>query len=145
MVASFMFNNFIRFFAEGYLEIFFGSALNVYSLRMVDNTELISFLISCLFTIILFVFPFMWAALLYDKRKEIAGEHEVYLKRFGTIYEEFKWDHAWYWTQFYPIFFLRRLIFAWVLIVFEGYPEIQWNIFIASWIMVIQMLNLYRS
>ena len=135
-ISLFFFNNFLRFLAEGYLEIFFGSLLNVFSLRITNNADLVSFLISCIFLFILILFPFMSAALLYDKRKEIAEENSIYLKRYGTLYEEFKCDHAWYWIQFYPIFLFRRMVFASVLIILEGYPEIQWNTFIFLCVMV---------
>ena len=114
----------------------FGSILNVFSLRISNDTEIISFSLSCLFSALLILFPFMTAALLYDKRKEIADGNETYLKRYGTVYRDFKQDHAWYCLQFYPIFLLRRLIFASTLIILEGYPEIQWNIFIFSCITV---------
>ena len=116
--------------------MFFGSVLNVFCLRMTNDTEVISFIFSWLFLIILSLFPFMSAALLYDKRKEIADGNETYLKRYGTFYRDFKQDHAWYCLQFYPIFLLRRLVFASMLIILEGYPEIQWNIFIFSCITV---------
>ena len=136
LASSFIFNNFIRFFAEGYLEMYFGSMLNVFCLRVSNTTEIISFAFSWIFLIVLFLFPFMSAALLYDKRKEIASENKTYLKRFGTVYRDFKENSAWYCLQFYPIFLMRRLVFASMLILLEGYPEIQWNIFILSCIMV---------
>ena len=49
---SFLFNNVLRFIVEGYLEITFGSFLNVYSLRTSNLEETISFAISCVIVIL---------------------------------------------------------------------------------------------
>ena len=85
LFESFIFNNFLRFFVEGYLEMFFAAFLNVYSFRLGSTMELVSFCVSSLFTILLFVFPFMAAALIYDKQNELAT-NEKYAKLYGTMY-----------------------------------------------------------
>ena len=85
LFESFIFNNFLRFFVEGYLEMFFAAFLNVYSFRLGSTMELISFCVSSLFTILLFVFPFMAAALIYDKQNELPT-NEKYAKLYGTMY-----------------------------------------------------------
>ena len=136
IVSSFIFNNWLRFLIEGYLEIFFGSVLNVTSFSNKSLTELISFLFSAIFAIICFIYPFMSAALIYDNRKEIMKGNELYLKRYGAMYKNLKQDHSWYHLQFYPIFLLRRFVFVMFLILLEGLPEIQWNIFIFSSLLV---------
>jgi cysteine-rich repeat protein len=130
LISSYFFWNFIRFFTEGYLEISFGALLNVASFDMRSTTEICSLAISLTTLIMWILFPFMSFAFLFDKREAIKAENITYLKRFGTIYKDFRTDKEWYKFQYYPIFLLRRLIFAIFLIVFLDYPELQWNSFI---------------
>ena len=59
-------------------------------------------------------------------------DNDTYVKRYGTMFIHLKNDGCWYKLQFYPIFLIRRLIFAASLIILENIPEIQWNIFILS-------------
>ena len=127
ILSSYFFNNFLRFFTEGYLEITFSSILNIVA-RPIDSTaEIISLSVSFAIGIPMIIFPFMSAALLYDKSKEIEGGHEQYMKRFGTMYKELRLDREWYLFQYYPIFLVRRLIFVVFLIIMLSYPEIQCN------------------
>ena len=127
ILSSYFFNNFLRFFTEGYLEITFSSFLNI-AARPIDSTaEIISLSVSFAVGIPMIVFPFVAGALLYDKSKEIKGGHEQYMKRFGTMYKELRLDREWYLFQYYPIFLVRRLIFVVFLIVMLSYPEMQCN------------------
>ena len=135
IASSFIFNNFLRFVTEGYLELTFGSFLNVYSLRLGKTTENISFVVSAIFMLFLTLFPFFTFALIYDNRKNLI-ENEAYVKRYGTMFKHFKHDGVWYKLQFYPTFLVRRLVFAVSLIALENNPEIQWNIFILSSLLV---------
>ena len=115
----------MRFITEGYLEITFGTVLNV-AARPTDSTaEIISLSLSIFIVIPLVIFPFMSAALLYDKTKEIKEGNERYLKRFGTMYAELKQDKEWYCIQFYPIFLIRRLVFILFLIFMISQTEMQ--------------------
>jgi len=136
MISMYFFNNFLRFFCEGYLEISFGAILNSYKITDGSIPADISFYSALVISIICLIFPFMTAALLYDKRKEIANENEIYLKRFGTMYKDFDAKKHWSTTMFYPLFLLRRLGFVMLLIMLTSYPEIQFNIFILSSISV---------
>lgn len=131
IASSFIFNNLLRFMTEGYLEIAFGSILNVYSLRYSTTVELTSFVMSAVFALVCVLFPFMSFALIYDNRKNLT-KNEVYVKRYGTLFCHLKDDGCWYTLQFYPIFLVRRLAFVLSLIVLEGVPEVQCNVFIFS-------------
>ena len=135
IASSFIFNNFLRFITEGYLELIFGSFLNVYSFRLSSSPEKISFAFSAIFMLFLTLFPFFTFALIYDNRKNLI-DNETYVKRYGTMFKHLKHDGAWYKQQFYPAFLVRRLVFAISLIALEGIPEIQWNIFILSALLV---------
>ena len=136
IVSLFLFNFVLRFITEGYLELWFGTTLNIFAFNTGSTIEIISLWISWLFAIVIYLFPFMSFILIYDKRKEITEENENYLKRFGTMYENLKNDKGWEYLEFYPLFLFRRFIFVQLLILLEGYSEIQWNIFITSSLMV---------
>ena len=136
IVSLFLFNFVLRFMTEGYIELTFGSTLNLFAFKFSSTVEVVSLVLSGLLAVVLFLFPFMSFVMIYDKRRDIANEHELYLKRFGTMYENLKTDKGWEYLEFYPLFLLRRLIFVWLLIMLEGYSEIQWNIFITSSFMV---------
>ena len=72
LLAGYFFNNFLRFFTEGYLEVSFWASLNVSQFTSGSSLEIFSFGIA-VFTVILWVmFPWLAAALLYDNQKEIA-------------------------------------------------------------------------
>ena len=141
VIQSFIFNNCLRFLIEGYLQIFFWSVLNIILYSVIDSFDILSFLISVIFCIICFLYPFMSAALIYDNRKEIMKGNELYLKRFGAMYSKLKQDHEWFHLQFYPIFLLRRFIFVLNLILLEIAPEVQCNLFVLSSLLVGFLLN----
>ena len=77
IASSFIFNNFLRFVTEGYLELTFGSFLNVYSLRLGKTTENISFVVSAIFMLFLALFPFLTFALIYDNRKKFDRKRNI--------------------------------------------------------------------
>ena len=137
VVSSYFFNNFLRFITEGYLELFFGGFLNVVSFNHSSNSELISLVLASLVVIVWILFPSITFAQLYDKRIKIKEENDVYIKKFGTMFKDFKTNKEWYHFQFYTFFMLRRLIFVVMLILMENYEQIQSNIFILLSIMVI--------
>ena len=85
-MSSYFFNNFLRFFTGGYLEITFGAILNIAARPIASTAEMISISLSVIFGIPLIILPFMSDALLYDKSKEIKKGNQKYLKRFGTMY-----------------------------------------------------------
>ena len=76
------------------------------------------------------IFPFMALVLLYDKHEAIRNQNKTYLRRFGTMYQDFKTNKEWYMVQYYPIFMIRRLVFVIFIVVLIDYPEIQCNCFI---------------
>ena len=141
IMHSFIFNNCLRFLIEGYLQIFFWSVLNIVLYSINDTVDILSFSISVIFGIICFLYPFMSAALIYDNRKELMSDNELYLKRYGAIYSNLKQNHEWYHLQFYPIFLLRRLVFVLSLILLEIVPEVQCNLFMLSSLLVSFLLN----
>ena len=112
ILSSYFFNNFLRFFTEGYLEISFGVILNVASFTTASLPELISLVLSFAGVAVCFVFPGLAFVLLYDKHEAIRNENKTYLKRFGTMYQDFKTNGKWYQVQYYPLFMIRRLIFV---------------------------------
>ena len=72
LLTGYFFNNFLRFFTEGYLEITFAAVLNVNNMSFGTIQEASSLIIAVLVSILSLVFPFMTAALLYDNKKAIA-------------------------------------------------------------------------
>ena len=132
IINLFLFNFILRFMIEGYLEICFGSILNLYAFKHSSTVEILSLVISFIFAAIYALFPFMAFVLIYDNRKELHEGNETYAKRFGTMYEELTHDKGWEYMQFYPVFLLRRLVYVVLLIALQGYSEVQCNIFIVS-------------
>ena len=132
IINLFLFNFILRFMIEGYLEICFGSILNLYAFGHSSAVEILSLAISFVFAVVYALFPFMAFVLIYDNRKELQEGNETYAKRFGTMYEELIYDRGWEYMQFYPVFLLRRLVYVVLLIGLQGYSEIQCNIFIVS-------------
>ena len=141
LISSFFFNNFLRFFTEGYLEISFGAILNMSQWSFDTPQEIISFILAFIASIFLILFPFISAAQLYDKRKEIKDQNELYLKRYGTMYKHMNEEASWANTMFYPLFMVRRAILVLSIIFLTDYPEAQWNLFILFSFMVRVYLN----
>ena len=132
IINMFLFNYFLRFMTEGYLEIWFGSFLNLYVFKHTTSIEIASLIVSFIFAFFYILFPFFCFVLIYDNRKEIAEGNETYIKRCGTMYDELIHDKGWEYLQFYPVFLIRRLIYVILLIVLQGHSEIQCHIFIVS-------------
>ena len=61
----------------------------------------------------------------------IEGKEE-YLQRYGTMYRDLRNDGHWCNLQFYPVFLLRRLVFAGVIVLLTERQELQCNIFSLS-------------
>jgi cysteine-rich repeat protein len=129
IINSYFFNNFLRFFTEGYLEILFGALLNVWALTTSSVAGTISFAISVFGLLVWILFPFMTCILIFDKREAIKAGNKKYLRRFGTMYGDFKTRDS-LWIQYYSIFLFRRLVFVGFLILLIDYSEVQVNAFI---------------
>ena len=136
VINMFLLNYILRFITEGYLEVCFGSILNLFAFEHSTTLEIISLIISFIFATIYILFPFFWFVLIYDNRKELADENELYIKRFGTMYEELINNKGWEYLQFYPVFLTRRLVFVILLLAFQQYSEIQCHIFTTSSLIV---------
>ena len=136
VISSYFFNNFLRFITEGFLELFFGALLNVVSFNHSSSSEMISLSLAVIIFVIWIMFPCITFAQLYDKRIQIRDENDVYLKKFGTMYRDFKTNKAWFHFQFYPLFMMRRMIFVTMLILMSEYEQVQWNSFILLSILV---------
>jgi proprotein convertase subtilisin/kexin type 5 len=130
VISSYFFNNFLRFLTEGYLEMTFKAVLNVIVFTVGSKVEIFSLILAFIGIGVSLLFPAMTFALLYDKKTAIRAENKQYLKRFGTMYRDFKVHKEWYLFQYYPIFMLRRLIFVFFLIAFFKYPPVQCNLLI---------------
>ena len=74
--------------------------------------------------------------MLYEHRHSIRDGNEKLLKKYGTMYADFKTKGAWYHFQYYPIFLVRRFIFVMGLVFLIKYPEIQCNCFIVYSVLV---------
>jgi hypothetical protein len=140
IIKSFFFNNFLIFALEGYLEMLFGSTLNMASASFESTATIISFAIATLFTSSLIIFMCVSFAILYDKRKEITGhqytnaeideeDKTVYHHRMSALFENLKMT-KWYIIQFYPIFMLRRTLLVFLLIFGGRIDWLQMNLFI---------------
>jgi cysteine-rich repeat protein len=132
VISSYFFNNFLRFLTEGYLEIAFGATLNVVEFTVGSKAEILSLVLAFIGIGVSLLFPTMTFALLYDKKEAIKAENKQYLKKYGTMYRDFKIHNEWYLFQYYPIFMLRRLVFVFFLIAFFKYPSVQCN-FLIFW------------
>jgi cysteine-rich repeat protein len=130
IISSYFFNNFLRFLTEGYLEMTLKAVLNVVEFTVGSKVEVFSLILAFIGMGVCLLFPAMTFALLYDKKTAIRAENKRYLKRFGTMYRDFKVHKEWYLYQYYPIFMLRRLVFVFFLIAFFKYPSVQCNFLI---------------
>ena len=130
IISSYFWNNFLRFFTEGYLEIFFGAVLNVATFSTAGYGEILSSSVSVIVTILCVFFPLGCFVLLYENRKAIQEDNTNLLKKYGTMYSEFKTDRAWYTYHYYSVFLVRRMLFVLGLVFLVDYPEVQCNAFI---------------
>ena len=134
-ISSYFFNNSLLFVIQGFLELLFGCTLNVISFESSTVTEIISYMFSVLWLIGLIFVMWITSAILYDKRKVLNSEDQLYIKRIGNLFTELR-NNQWYQIQFYPIFLARRLFFIWLIIFCSRYSEIQMNMFILSTLLV---------
>lgn len=130
MISSYFWNNFLRFFTEGYIEIFFGALLNVVMFNYETWHETISLALSGIICILSFIFPLVTFAMLYDKREKIKkGEYQ---EKFGTMFADFKLTKGWYSFQYYSAFLIRRFLYIFMLIVGISQPVLQCNLFVLA-------------
>ena len=66
-------------------------------------------------------------------KSKIQNENEEVKIQFGALFQEFNNDKGLSSSQFYMIFFLRRIIYVCILILLRNYPivQISLNIFLS--------------
>jgi hypothetical protein len=122
-LQNFKCNFFIRFILEAFMEFTFCSLLQLIywsavSKYLAFNSVLAVFILVNSFVITIFV---LWLTV---KNSDKLQDHN-FLKKFGSVFDEFKNDQGVFSSLFYFFYCVRRLIYCFTLFFLEAYPAVQ--------------------
>ncbi|OMJ83983.1 hypothetical protein SteCoe_14968 [Stentor coeruleus] len=131
-LADYRYNYFIRFWIQGYLDLVALSFIQLKSkfvfetLWIIGAIASVGILVLAFSTVPIFIY---WTN--FNLNKIITGD-EQFLNRWGSFYEEFKNNRKFWSTQFYTIFFIRRMMFALTQAFLNSNLELQASMNIAG-------------
>jgi hypothetical protein len=122
-LQNFKCNFFIRFILEAFMEFTFCSLLQLIywsteSKYLAFNSVLAVFIMVNSFVVTIFI---LWLTV---KNSDKLHDHD-FLKKFGSIFDEFKNDQGVFSSLFYFFYCVRRLIYCFTLFFLEAYPAVQ--------------------
>ena len=121
---NYKYNFYIRFWIQAYIEFLVAVYITIYSSTLQDLKQAYNFFLSLIFMlIIVLTIPICYLFCLSQKDKIIDNKASKNL--YGTLFHEFKDDAGVLQSQFYTLFFLRRLLFVTIIFVLIDYPIIQ--------------------
>ena len=126
LLGKFKFSILIRYWIQTYLDLVIPCFIQFTSLPQVNIEVVSSFLVGCLFLILLSVTPLTLAIFLNSKKDQVQSDStdSEFYKTWGSLFYEFKRDTTMR-TLTYPVFTLKRLLFAASLILLSEFPLVQ--------------------
>ena len=120
---------FLRLWIQSCLELLLSSFVGIYYTNFANTTQIVDFSVCCCVLVIfiqaveLCCFVFLIVVIIKRGKISNSDEIEIFLKSYGTFFEEFKKEKLSNWT-FYSIFFIRRLCLI-LVIIFITNPILQ--------------------
>ena len=133
LIDNYKFSIFIRFWLESYLELGLFSLIQTGSVSFIQaglsSFQRIFNLVSSIIIAVIFIqtffaaFPIILVWFLIRIRNKLT--YPVTIRKYGSLYEEFKVQHGVASCFFYPIFVIRRVQYALTQLYLASIPNIQ--------------------
>ncbi|CAG9335172.1 unnamed protein product [Blepharisma stoltei] len=142
-LKSYQFAFYLRFWIQCYLELGAAVSIGIIELKFINATQIINFIICASVCILLIITPGLFFRFSYKNKNQILLHQKTFFASFGSLFYEFRTDQEFLTTQYYFVFFLRRLIYIVNLVYLRNYPETEVTINIVLSLMTIMHLLLY--
>ena len=121
---------FLRFWIQAYLEIVVACFIPYYSSDLSNLGQAYNFYFSIIFGVIyiqliVLLTPFVIFIIGFNNKNKSTEKTQTNLNVWASLFYEFKDDSGAAQSQFYTIFFTRRILFVTILFVLQAYPIIQ--------------------
>ncbi|OMJ76430.1 hypothetical protein SteCoe_24215 [Stentor coeruleus] len=129
MLESYKYAYFIRFFVQSYLDLGLLALIQIKS-KLVDTPGgWVNIVFSWIMLMIFIGLPFtifIFSLVCYRKNKFV--DNEEFMKKWGSLYEEFKNDKGFFSTQYYTVFTMRRLVYVIMTVYLNDNLPLQYSI-----------------
>ncbi|CAG9335204.1 unnamed protein product [Blepharisma stoltei] len=124
-IRSYKYSFYLRFWIQCYLELGAAASIGLVSFCQNNPTQIIN-IILCLLVYLFLVFtPPLFFLLSYRYKNKILLGEKTFHSLFGTFFYEFRTEKGLLATQYYLIFFARRLIYIINLVYLRDYPKTE--------------------
>ncbi|CAG9321677.1 unnamed protein product [Blepharisma stoltei] len=125
ILKSYKFAIFLRFWIQIYLEIGISSLICLTTYENWNIVQYFNKVLSVILTLFLFITPILFPIFCWKNEGHIIGRDKSFLSIWDPFFYEFKNDQGFMSTQFYTVFFLRRLVYIFTLIILKDYPSAE--------------------
>jgi hypothetical protein len=124
--GAFKWNYFIRFFIEGYLDLFVAAVVQLNALSLGSVNFGFNAVLAVIVVVLCALAPIVSGTFILNQFHRFKDDSDVsFHKKWGSLFSEFKNDRGWVSSSFYVIFFTRRLGYVVLMFYLENYPIAQ--------------------
>ncbi|CAG9321670.1 unnamed protein product [Blepharisma stoltei] len=144
ILKHYKYSVFLRFWIQSYLDIGAPAVIGLLIFSYNNETQIVNAVICISLCMYIFATPVVLIYILYANKYQIIKRKIPFLKKFDSLFYEFKPNQGMMSYQFYTLFFIRRLIYMSSLIFLSDIPIYQGLINIVLSVVTISYLLAYR-
>ncbi|CAG9335154.1 unnamed protein product [Blepharisma stoltei] len=124
-VKAYHFAFYIRFWIQCYLELGAASSIGLITFGFNNNTQVANFIMCSAIYSFHAITPPVYFWFSYKNKNRIQSQEKTFTKLFSSFFYEFRTDRGPLATQYYFVFFARRLIYIINLVFLRDYPQTE--------------------
>ncbi|CAG9335140.1 unnamed protein product [Blepharisma stoltei] len=139
-LKNYRFSFYLRFWIQCYLELGAAASIGIVTLGFSNLTQMINIILCIFIYILLSITPpwLLWFS--YKSKNRIQSREKSFIALFDSLFYEFRTDGEFLATQYYFLFFSRRLIYIVNLVYLREFPQTEVTINIVLSLMTIMYL-----
>ncbi|CAG9335141.1 unnamed protein product [Blepharisma stoltei] len=134
---------YLRFWIQSYLELGASAIIGLLTSRWSNSTQITNFGTCSIVYLLLAVSPPLFFYFSYKNKHKIQSQNKEFTSLFSSFFYEFRTDKGLLGTQYYFVFFTRRLIYITNLIYLYNYPQTQVTINVVISLITVMYLSFY--
>ncbi|CAG9335196.1 unnamed protein product [Blepharisma stoltei] len=139
-IKAYQFAFYLRFWIQCYLELGAAASIGLATLGLNNITQITNFIICISICMLLIATPPLHFWFSYKNKNRIQSREKTFTALFSSLFYEFRIDRGLLATQYYFVFFIRRLIYIVNLVFLRDYPQTEVTINIVLSLMTIMHL-----
>ncbi|OMJ80297.1 hypothetical protein SteCoe_19504 [Stentor coeruleus] len=129
MLGKYKFSYFVRFAIETYLDLGLLSLIEIKSKHINSPEGWLNIIVAWSMLCAVFLMPLIILIFSWQSYKSnIYVENENFMKKWGSLYYEFKNNKGFWSSQYYTLYMIRRLVYMMVLILMNDNLYLQFSI-----------------